>query len=87
MAPEQIDAGDVTGAADQFSFAVTLWEALDGLRPFEVSPRVGDRADRGAARRGDRARGRKLRGRACLAASTGSCGARSPRIPRTGGRR
>ncbi len=34
MAPEQIDGGLVDARADQFSFAVALFEALDGKRPF-----------------------------------------------------
>jgi tetratricopeptide (TPR) repeat protein len=34
MAPEQREAGAVGPAADQFAFAVALWEAVDGQRPF-----------------------------------------------------
>jgi Tol biopolymer transport system component len=34
MAPEQFADGEVTAAADQFSFCVSLWEALFGARPF-----------------------------------------------------
>jgi tetratricopeptide (TPR) repeat protein/predicted Ser/Thr protein kinase len=35
MAPEQFDAKkELTAAADQFAFCVTLWEALYGERPF-----------------------------------------------------
>ncbi len=34
MAPEQRAAGSVGAAADQFAFAVALWEALAGERPF-----------------------------------------------------
>ncbi len=33
-APEQYRGGEVTGAADQFAFCVTAWEALYGARPF-----------------------------------------------------
>lgn len=34
MAPEQIGGGRVDAAADQFSFCVTAWELLFGVRPF-----------------------------------------------------
>jgi tetratricopeptide (TPR) repeat protein/predicted Ser/Thr protein kinase len=34
MAPEQFQSGAVGAAADQFAFAVTLWEGLYGERPF-----------------------------------------------------
>jgi tetratricopeptide (TPR) repeat protein len=34
MAPEQLRSGELTTAADQFAFCVTLWEALYGERPF-----------------------------------------------------
>jgi tetratricopeptide (TPR) repeat protein/predicted Ser/Thr protein kinase len=35
MAPEQIAGKELSAAADQFAFCVTLWEALYGERPFE----------------------------------------------------
>jgi hypothetical protein len=34
MAPEQIDGGEVDARADQFAFAVALYEALWGKKPF-----------------------------------------------------
>ncbi len=34
MAPEQIDGGVATAASDQFSYCVTLFELLFGVRPF-----------------------------------------------------
>ena len=34
MAPEQHNAAPTTNASDQFSFCVSLWEALTGERPF-----------------------------------------------------
>ena len=34
MAPEQRDGTRVDASADQFAFAVSLWEALSGARPF-----------------------------------------------------
>ena len=40
MAPEQLD-GHATPASDQFSYAVTVWEALTGSLPF---PPAADRA-------------------------------------------
>lgn len=35
MAPEQYGRGPVGAAADQFSFCVTAWELVFGVRPFE----------------------------------------------------
>jgi tetratricopeptide (TPR) repeat protein/predicted Ser/Thr protein kinase len=34
MAPEQLGGKELSAAADQFAFCVTLWEALYGERPF-----------------------------------------------------
>ncbi|MBL4685345.1 MAG: serine/threonine protein kinase [Nannocystaceae bacterium] len=34
MAPEQYDETEITSAADQFAFCVSLYEALYGVRPF-----------------------------------------------------
>jgi tetratricopeptide (TPR) repeat protein len=34
MAPEQFASNEVTAAADQFSFCVTMWEAFYGERPY-----------------------------------------------------
>jgi hypothetical protein len=38
MAPEQLEGGVVDARADQFAFAVALWEGLYGMRPFVISP-------------------------------------------------
>ncbi|MFN0250441.1 MAG: tetratricopeptide repeat protein [Kofleriaceae bacterium] len=38
MAPEQRDGTRVDSSADQFAFAVSLWEALAGQRPFIDDP-------------------------------------------------
>jgi tetratricopeptide (TPR) repeat protein/predicted Ser/Thr protein kinase len=37
MAPEQFESKELSAAADQFAFCVTLWEALYGERPFRGS--------------------------------------------------
>ena len=37
MAPEQLAAAELTPAADQFSFWVSLYEAVAGVRPFAAS--------------------------------------------------
>jgi WD40 repeat protein/predicted Ser/Thr protein kinase len=36
MAPEQLDGGRITAAADQFAFCVTAYELVYGLRPFRA---------------------------------------------------
>lgn len=41
MAPEQRESATVGPAADQYAFAVSLWEALAGERPGDVSGRSG----------------------------------------------
>ncbi len=43
MAPEQWGADGVDARADQFAFAVALWEALHGSRPFPAADRDGQR--------------------------------------------
>lgn len=37
MAPEQDDGGEVDARSDQFSFCVTLYEALEGRRPYQTA--------------------------------------------------
>ncbi|MCE9579175.1 MAG: tetratricopeptide repeat protein [Deltaproteobacteria bacterium] len=36
MAPEQAEGGDADARSDQFSYCVSLWEALSGRRPFDA---------------------------------------------------
>mgnify|MGYP000901992848 CR=1 FL=1 len=40
MSPEQFRAQDVDARTDQYSYCVSLWQALFGLRPFELPPGV-----------------------------------------------
>ncbi|MCR9162908.1 MAG: protein kinase domain-containing protein [Nannocystaceae bacterium] len=41
MAPEQVEGGAIDARADVFAFCVSLWEAIEGQRPFvEDSPRA-----------------------------------------------
>ena len=40
MAPEQHDGSTAGPAVDQYAFCVTLWEALNGRRPFEGTLRM-----------------------------------------------
>lgn len=63
MAPEQLRGQAVTARSDQFAFAVALWEALSGQRPFDAETKArrlaaidarkvqGERALRPAVRR------------------------------------
>jgi tetratricopeptide (TPR) repeat protein len=46
MAPEQILTGRAGTRTDQFAFAVSLWEALTGVRPFTVSGGFAEMLDR-----------------------------------------
>ncbi len=41
MAPEQLDGGDITSAADVFSLGVTLHTLLSGKRPFDRGTELG----------------------------------------------
>lgn len=45
MAPERLDGSFPDGASDQFSFCVTLWEVLHGVRPWpsNLSEAVAER--------------------------------------------
>jgi tetratricopeptide (TPR) repeat protein len=49
MPPEQLEGGTLDARSDQFSFCVTLYEALYGLRPFEGdnSQEIGEAARAG----------------------------------------
>lgn len=50
IAPEQFGPGEVRAAADQFSFCVTAWEMLFGIRPFACA---NERARLSAIRKGE----------------------------------
>ncbi len=50
MAPEQIDAGTIGPAADQFAFCAALFEVLYGVRPFDGATLAELRAAIGAGR-------------------------------------
>jgi serine/threonine protein kinase/tetratricopeptide (TPR) repeat protein len=50
MAPEQIDGAEVDARTDQFSFAVALYEALAGCRPFPVDDLTARRTAIGSRR-------------------------------------
>ena len=56
MAPEQLDGGVVDARTDQFAFAVSLWEALRGTRPFrgESTAELRDAIARGEPATGSR---------------------------------
>ena len=52
MAPEQLRGGAATEAGDQYSFAVSLYEAVYGLRPFDAATpgQLADAIERDAPR-------------------------------------
>jgi tetratricopeptide (TPR) repeat protein len=62
MAPEQFHNAAVGAAADQYSFAVTLWEALYGERPFRGSTIIELAADVLSGRKPQPPRGARVPG-------------------------